>query len=58
MPTLAQSLGAVEFPVRERSQTTVIVGVQGPQSIDDEAKFMAEMCDLERGILMQSAIGK
>lgn len=57
-PTLAQMLGGVDFPIVERKETVVMMGIKPPQTLDSKEEMLAEMVDLEKGILMQSSIGK
>ena len=62
MPTLAEMLGGVEFPVRQMERQMMrLFNDDRPtmqQAIDGEESLMAQMVDLEKSILFQSAIGK
>ena len=64
MATLAEMLGGVDFPVRAMPQSNRVLMEDDSEpalmrSMDgEEMALMARMVDLEKGILMQSAIGK
>lgn len=62
MATLAEMLGGVSYPVQQMERQMVrLFNDDRPamqQSIDGEENLMAQMVDLEKSILFQSAIGK
>jgi hypothetical protein len=60
--TLAEMMGAVDFPVRSRQKAIIdlVENSEPPimRTVDGAPSLMAELVDLERGVLMQSSIGK
>lgn len=62
MPTLAEMLGGVDFPIRQMDRVMAKLSEGDAPSmqraIDDDQSLMAQMVDLEKSILFQNAIGK